>query len=52
MWDHNNWLGDEIVNFANAAFTTTQTIHDDINYFTEKELLNIASGTISGHIQR
>lgn len=48
----NNWEVEQIVNFANAAFAATQTIHGDINYLTETELLHIASGSTQGHVQR
>ena len=47
-----NWPLEKIINFANAAFACTQTINGDVNYFTENELLTIASGSISGHVQR
>ena len=47
-----NWASNDIVNFATAAFAVTQTLQGDINYIPEKELLNIASGSTSGYVQR
>lgn len=47
-----NWDANDSVNFATAAFASTQTIHGDINYITEQELLNMAAGAIQGFVQR
>ncbi len=47
-----NWQAYDIVNFATAAFAMSQTIHGDINYFTEEELLKVASGSLNGYVQR
>ena len=48
----NKWEKQKIVSFATAAFALTQTIEGDINYFTEKELLDISKGKVFGHIRR
>jgi 2-dehydro-3-deoxygluconokinase len=47
-----DWTCNDIVNFATAAFAVTQTLQGDINYITEKEMLSIASGSTTGHVQR
>lgn len=47
-----NWEPEQTVNFATAAFAATQTLQGDINYMTEQELLQIASGSVKGHVQR
>ena len=48
----NNWSVKEIVNFGTAAFGATQTLQGDINYLTEKELLEIANGNVLGYVKR
>ena len=47
-----NWSAEKNVNFATAAFATTQTLKGDINYCTEEELLSIASGNLQGYVKR
>lgn len=47
-----NWPDQKIVNFANAAFAITQTLHGDINYISEQELRQVASGSVKGHVMR
>ncbi len=47
-----NWSVEEIVNFGTAAFGVTQTLHGDINYMTEEELLHIANGNVLGYVKR
>lgn len=46
------WTANEIINFATAAFALTQTIHGDINYLSEQEILSIASGNTQGYVKR
>ena len=46
------WQSNELVNFATAAFAYTQTLKGDINYASEKDLMDIASGNITGHVKR
>ena len=46
------WKPEQTVNFATAAFAATQTLQGDINYLTEQELLQIASGSVKGQVQR
>ena len=48
----NKWEKQKIVSFATAAFALTQTIEGDVNYFTEKELLDISKGKVFGHVKR
>ena len=48
----NNWTIEKIVNFGTAAFGATQTLQGDINFMTEKELLQIANGNVLGFIKR
>ncbi|MEO9892712.1 sugar kinase [Aurantibacter sp.] len=48
----NNWKPNTIVNFSTAAFAITQTLKGDINYTSEKELLEIASGNVKGYVRR
>ena len=48
----NCWPLDKMINFATAAFATTQTIKGDINYATEEELLSIAAGNLQGYVKR
>jgi len=47
-----NWKPDTIVDFATAAFAVTQTLKGDINYTSEQDLKEIASGNIKGHVKR
>lgn len=46
------WPLEKTVNFASAAFAGTQTLEGDINYMTEQELLELASGNLSGFVKR
>ena len=46
------WNYEKMINFATAAFATTQTLKGDINYMTEEELLAISSGDTLGFIKR
>ncbi|MEO6868959.1 MAG: sugar kinase [Ginsengibacter sp.] len=46
------WPANEIINFATAAFALTQTIHGDINYLSEQEIMSTASGDTQGHVKR
>jgi len=48
----NKWKPIEIINFATAAFSFTQTLKGDINYASEQDLLDIASGNTTGHVKR
>lgn len=48
----NDWPINDIVNFSTAAFALTQTIQGDINYLTEKEILEVANGGVHGYVRR
>ncbi|MRI00119.1 sugar kinase [Kriegella sp. EG-1] len=48
----NKWDPNTIVNFSTAAFAITQTLKGDINYSSEQELLDIASGNTKGYVRR
>ncbi len=47
-----DWKAGAIVDLAAAAFAVTQTLQGDINYLTEQELLDMASGNVRGHVRR
>ncbi len=47
-----NWSANASVDFATTAFAVTQTLKGDINYITEEEMLDMASGNLQGHVKR
>ncbi|MEC7124706.1 MAG: sugar kinase [Bacteroidota bacterium] len=47
-----NWETQKILDFATAAFATTQTIKGDINYLNAKEILSVSEGNLNGRLKR
>ncbi len=47
-----DWKGQEIIDFAAAAFALKHTIKGDQHTSSEKEILSIMNGNIMGHVQR
>ena len=47
-----NWETQKILDFATAAFATTQTIKGDINFLNSKEILSVSEGNFLGHLKR
>lgn len=47
-----NWEIQKTLDFATAAFATTQTLKGDINYLSTKEILSISQGNLKGHVKR
>lgn len=47
-----NWEMQKTLDFATAAFATTQTLKGDINYLSTKEILSVSEGNLKGHVKR
>ena len=47
-----NWTMQKTLDFATAAFATTQTLKGDINYLGVKEILSVSEGNLKGHLKR
>ena len=47
-----NWEMQKTLDFASAAFATTQTLKGDINYLSTKEILSVSEGNLKGHVKR
>jgi 2-dehydro-3-deoxygluconokinase len=47
-----NWTMQKTLDFATAAYATTQTLKGDINYLDVKEILSVSEGNLKGHIKR
>ncbi|MBT4825949.1 MAG: sugar kinase [Flavobacteriaceae bacterium] len=47
-----HWEMQKTLDFATAAFATTQTLKGDINYLDVKEILSVSEGNLKGHVKR
>ena len=47
-----NWETQKTLDFATAAFATTQTLKGDINFLNAKEILSVSEGNLQGRLKR